>query len=167
MKKEIKDKILAQINKITKSERIIFVTSFIWMISCFFNWFITEKNIYLSYNAFNWIWAVLWYFFFLCLLSIFLIIILKINKSEVKLFIEKHNWIYLFLTWEALFISICAFLIYTSYWISISNSEIWFWLHIAIISQIIWLLTSHFYFLKKNKKNRKTKTFEMPITKYK
>lgn len=170
MKKRIINELKASIKKISISERIIFTTSFIWIISCFLNWFSYsqiedfDNKIIIFFNAFDWIWAVLWYFYFLCILSILTIILLKNKKEYIKNFLEQKNWIYLFLNWQALFISICALLIYSAYWLNNAYSEIWIWIYIAIISQLIWVFASHYYFLKNNK--NKIKNFEVSITKY-
>jgi len=170
MRRKIQNNIKAYIKKISISERVILISSIFWFFSCFLWWFSMSKiesydnKIMLNFNAFNWIWAVLWYFYFLCTISIIAIIILKIKNPIIKDFTNKQSWIYLFINWEALFIWICAFLIYSAYWLSNAYSEIWFWLYLAIITQISWLIASHFYFLKKH--DVKNKKFKTQITKY-
>lgn len=132
------------------SEKLLFFSSTIWIISSFFTWFSTKEFtdwMLVSYNAFTWIWAVLWYFYFIFMISIFILIILKWTNLLLSNFLKRQNWIYLFLSWEALFVSVCTMLIYSSYSFGLPYASIWFWLYLAIISQVVGLFWAHYFLI--------------------
>lgn len=140
---------------IQKSERLVFFMSIIWILSSFMTWFSSKEikwydaRIDIYYNAFTWICAILWYFFFIFLIILLFILMLKWNNPYLTDFLRRNKWIYLFLVWESLFVSICSLLIYSSYWFNSPYSEIWFWLYLAVASQVVWLFWAHYFFISK------------------
>lgn len=138
-------------------ERIILFMSVISILTCFLTWFVQvdvslglDYKVQTNYNAFLWIWAVLGYFYFIFAVIQFLLLCFKTNR-QIESFVSHNRWIFLFLTGEALFVSVCALLIYSAYAFSSPFSRIWFGLYLSIISMVIGLFGSHYYFISKKK----------------
>lgn len=147
------------------SERLILTSNLLALISTFFPWFHQVNfnsawtRVEESFNAFNWLLAIQWYFFLIFVTANLLFIFLK---NELKL---ENKWLSLFLNWQALFIAVSTFLIYNSYWIQMIYYNIWFWLYLAIIAEFIWFFSSHYYFLKTDK-SRKIENLSFKKTNY-
>ena len=155
MKNKITKGLKRFFNSLFNSEKIILISSLVGIASSFLLWFSEYKTywdqlddrMFVAYNAFTWIWAVLWYFYFIFLIAIIVLLAMRINSSTLTNFIKKQSWIYIFLTWEALFVSVCALLIYSAYSFNTPYSNIWIWLYLSIWSQVVWLFWAHYFFI--------------------
>lgn len=126
------------------SEKVILMSSLVWFISTFLTWFSAGES---SHNAYNWIWAVMWYFYSIFMICCILLILLKVKNQYLSSMLKRQNWIYLFLVGQSLFISVCSLLIYYSYWFSSPYSNVWVWLYLAIISQVAGLFWAHYFLI--------------------
>jgi len=104
-----------------------------------------------TFNAYEGIIAVIGYFYSILTLSALVAFILSLKEKMVSKFIEKRHWLFLFLTGESLFLLVLAFLIYTSYSMQYSRAGVRHGLILLIITNIVTLFASHYYFIQRNR----------------